>query len=186
MTETTTQALVRLREWFFDSSTWILRYTSGAVQVFLQTYYPLIYLADVVAKLHSDDEDTLKGKSLALLVVSFGCYRSLKLYFPCIHIWPWEEHRGNGRKNVPSMVDVGLDEESPGSFEKLETVDIDHGLTNAEAMRRRWKYGKNEFLLRESWMQLAVEYILRSGNVLSEVCCYWNTTARDYVTYMAR
>ena len=149
---------------------WILKYLSSIVHVYLQTYFPLVYLADIAGTW--DNDNHLYATALALLLVGLSCYRSLKVFFPWLHIW--QEEEDGPRPSSDTGLDLGNedsdeDESLSKSPEELQNVDISLGLSDAEARKRRRRYGKNVLWTGRNWPWTCLEFSLRAGNMLSEV-----------------
>jgi hypothetical protein len=139
--------------------------SSGAIQLYLLIYYPLIYLEELASS-HLKDDANLYGSALALLTVFLATYRSLELFFPGIRIWSVQEEQGSRFDEAEQYES----EDTPKDFEALDAIDLAYGLTNAEVSTRLNKYGKNVMRTGRNFLLTIGRTMLTMGNILPEVC----------------
>lgn len=167
---------VRLCHLLSDKSGRLSQHVGGMLDTYFRGYYPLIYLAEVAIGWYQDPKTNSQGTALACLTLVLGLYRSLKLFFPWIHVWPAQDDPSSRYQtgDKPELEEVGKEGAHLPSKSAEDVhwrhVNVDLGLSDAEASRRRRKYGKNLLWTGRNWIWTTLQYTTMAGNVLSEVC----------------
>lgn len=143
---------------------------SNIVHLYLQAYYPFVYMTDLVIELVEYKTDDPQATLIALLWLTIETYQCVQPFFPWVRTRIWYPGEvGATSKKSGDMHNYKGDELS---MEDLESIDLDTGLTNEEALLKRKKYGLNVLWTGRSWSRTFLQRSLAAGNLIPEVCIY--------------